>query len=116
MEEQTNSHWWPSYQLFDLNKQTNRLINTSPEPFSNWGASVAEDLAVFAGLWAALNHPIAFLVMLVLFLALVVWLLPKLFRGIRAVGRKVAGWFGGGSNNPPSTQHGKTPLWRLWGS
>ncbi|MDJ0741392.1 MAG: DUF4126 domain-containing protein, partial [Gammaproteobacteria bacterium] len=37
------------------------LINTSPEPFSNWGASVAEDVSVFAGLWAALNHPLLFL-------------------------------------------------------
>ena len=29
---------------------TRVLINTSPEPFSNWGASVAEDLSVVAGL------------------------------------------------------------------
>lgn len=69
------------------------LINTSPEPFSNWTASVAEDLAVFAGLWAALTNPTLFLVALVAFFILLAWLLPKILRGIGKVGRKVGGWF-----------------------
>jgi len=69
------------------------LINTSPEPFSNIGASVAEDLAVFAGLWAALSHPALFMLAFVLFLVLVAWLLPKLLRGVATVGRKVGRWF-----------------------
>ena len=69
------------------------LINTSPEPFSNWGASIAEDLAVFAGLWAALNQPLLFLGAFVLFLALMVWVLPKVFRAIAALGTKIGGWF-----------------------
>lgn len=69
------------------------LINTSPEPFSNWGASVAEDLSVIAGLWTALNHPWLFVVLLVIFLLLVAWLLPKLPRAIRRVGRAVRRWF-----------------------
>ncbi len=72
---------------------TRVLINTSPEPFSNWGASLAGDLAVFAGLWAALSHPVLFLIAFVLFLCLMIWLLPKLMRGIAAVGRKVGSWF-----------------------
>jgi len=42
-------------------------INTSPEPFSNWFASVSEDLLVPAGLWLAVLHPLAFLAMLALF-------------------------------------------------
>lgn len=70
------------------------LINTSPEPFSNWTASIAEDIAVLAGLWAALNHPIIFAVLLLVFLALVIWLLPKLWRGIKAVFRKLGSWLG----------------------
>jgi hypothetical protein len=59
------------------------MINTSPEPFSNWGASISEDIAVFAGLWAALNHPLVFLTLLGLFLLLSIWLLPKLWRGLK---------------------------------
>lgn len=68
---------------------TRVLINTSPEPFSNWGASIGEDIAVFAGLWAALQHPLIFLVLLILFILLMIWVLPKLFRAIK----KVLGFF-----------------------
>ncbi len=65
------------------------LINTSPEPFSNWTASFTEDLLVLAGLWTALNHPILFLILLVVFIGLVIWLLPKIFRAIKAILRKL---------------------------
>ncbi|MEM9622256.1 MAG: DUF4126 domain-containing protein [Pseudomonadota bacterium] len=68
------------------------MINTSPEPFSNWGASLLEDLAVFAGLWAALQHPVLFVLLFIAFLAAAIWLLPKLLRGLRSLGHKVGGW------------------------
>lgn len=61
------------------------LINASPEPFSNWAASVSEDVLVIAGLWAALYHPIVFLLVLVVFIATTIWLLPKIWRGIKRV-------------------------------
>jgi Domain of unknown function (DUF4126) len=73
---------------------TRMLINTSPEPFSNWFASIGEDLAVFAGLWAALAHPVIFLVLLILFLLALCWLLPRIWRGLRLVARKVVAFFG----------------------
>jgi len=59
------------------------LINTSPEPVSNWTTSIGEDIAVIAGLWTALNHPIIFLVLLGLFIVLMIWLLPKMWRAIK---------------------------------
>lgn len=61
------------------------LINTSPEPFSNWGASVGEDIMVFAGLWTALNHPVYFLILFIVFILITIWLLPKIWRGIKRV-------------------------------
>jgi len=70
------------------------LINTSPEPFSNWVASVSEDIIVIGGIWAALNHPVFFLVMLAIFMALVIWLLPKIWRGIKLVASKLGELFG----------------------
>ena len=79
---------------------TRMLINTSPEPFSNWFASITEDLAVFAGLWAALAHPVIFLILLVLFLLALWWLLPKVWRGVQAVFRKIASLFGRRPENP----------------
>lgn len=61
------------------------LINTSPEPFTNWFASLGEDVAVIAGMWTALYHPTVFLVFLAVFIAFVIWLLPKIWRGIKKV-------------------------------
>jgi hypothetical protein len=70
------------------------LINTSPEPVTNWSASIGEDVAVIAGIWAALNHPYVFLASLLLFVLLMAWLLPKLWRGVKLVVSKLAGLFG----------------------
>jgi hypothetical protein len=64
------------------------LINTSPEPFSNWAASVSEEAVVATGLWAAFFHPWLWFVLLALFLVLTIWLLPKLWRGMRWLFRK----------------------------
>lgn len=66
-------------------------INTSPEPLSNWTASFGEDGLVLAGLFLAITHPLAFLILLVLFLALVVWLAPRVFRFLARVFRRVFG-------------------------
>lgn len=79
------------------------LINTSPEPFSNWVASVAEDIIVIGGLWSALYHPVLFLVLLGIFIALMIWLLPKIWRGIKLVARKLGTLFGRikSANDPP---------------
>ena len=77
---------------------TRLAINASPEPFSNWGMSITEDVAVFAGLWAALTNPWLFIVILVIFLLLVIWLLPKIWRGIRFVLRKLGSLFGATSD------------------
>ena len=52
-------------------------------PERNWTASLGEDVAVVGGLWAALYYPWVFLVGLALFVALMVWLTPKIVRGVR---------------------------------
>ena len=67
------------------------MINASPEPASNWGASFAEDALVLSGMWLALTHPLVFLLLLLLFLLMLVWLIPKVWRGIRAVVSRVSG-------------------------
>jgi hypothetical protein len=62
---------------------TRVMINTSPEPVSNWFASVGEDVAVILGLWTALTHPVLFIVLLLLFILFMIWALPKLWRTIK---------------------------------
>ena len=61
------------------------LINTSPEPFSNWTASFTEDAVSLGALWMALQYPTLFLGLLALFVLVALWLLPKLWRGVRRV-------------------------------
>ena len=79
-------------QRVELRKAGGRaVINTSPEPFSNWAASFGEDLAVGTVLWLAFANPIAALMVLAVFVALMIWLIPKLWRFIRALLRKVSG-------------------------
>lgn len=78
-----------------LTKASTRLvINASPEPVTNWTASFAEDLAVVGGLWTALNYPWAFIIFIVLFIALAIWLLPKLWRAIHNIVATIRGWLG----------------------
>jgi CBS domain containing-hemolysin-like protein len=78
------------------------LINTSPEPFSNWAASITEDVTVIAGVWACLQHPFWFLVALAVFIALMIWLLPKIWDGIKKVFQFIFRLFGGETApNPP---------------
>jgi hypothetical protein len=62
---------------------TRVMINTSPEPVSNWTASLTEDAVVIAGLWTALNYPLVFLVFMGVFILFVIWFLPRLWRAIR---------------------------------
>ena len=72
------------------------LINASPEPFSNIAASLATDGLVFGGLMLAVLHPVTFLCVLAAFVAVLLWLLPKLVRLAllpvrRLVGRRTQG-------------------------
>lgn len=74
-----------------LKSATRALINTSPEPFSNAGASLGEDALTLGGLLFALQNPWLVLGVLVacglLVFALVFWLLQGLTRWLARRGR-----------------------------
>ena len=74
---------------------TRAAINTSPEPFSNVGASLVEDTMVPAGLWLAVAHPLAFLALFVVVLVLSVWLIRKSWRFLRGLVGRVTRIFSG---------------------
>lgn len=65
------------------------IINASPEPFSNWAASLMEDAMVLAGIWFAFLYPLLFLAALAVFAVLAIWLLPRVWRGIAAMLRRL---------------------------
>jgi hypothetical protein len=58
------------------------MINTSPEPFSNIAASFGEDMVVLSGIWLMFAHPWLMLALLMGMVVLIVWLLPKIWRGV----------------------------------
>lgn len=67
------------------------LINTSPEPFSNWTASLTEDVLTLGVLWTAFKYPLLFLVLLVIFLLIALWFLPKAWRALRRIATVLRG-------------------------
>jgi hypothetical protein len=74
------------------------MINTSPEPFSNWAASFGEEIAVGTVLWLAFAHPIIALIVLALLVAFMLWLIPKVWRMIRRIAVRITSWFDASSH------------------
>jgi len=81
------------------------LINTSPEPFSNWAASFTEDIFSVAVLWAAIKFPLLVLGFVLLFVVFAIWILPKLWRGLKRVFRTIRQLISGAvaAGNRPSS-------------
>jgi len=71
------------------------VINTSPEPFSNWTASLTEDVAVGGLLWLGIAHPPAAAIVVLMLIALMLWLLPKAWRAARRILTRLFGGFDG---------------------
>jgi hypothetical protein len=77
-------------------KATVRLaVNASPEPFSNWFASVGEDVAALGGIWLIFHHPVLMLALVLGFTVFAFWFIPRLFRlakrGFQALRNRLRG-------------------------
>jgi hypothetical protein len=79
---------------------TRFAVNHSPEPFSNWILSAAEDLAAPLALWFISAHPGVFLGFLAVFLALFAYVAPRVMRQMRlelvALRTLISRWAGTG--------------------
>jgi hypothetical protein len=80
---------------FTAKATTRAALNTSPEPFTNVGASLVEDGMVPAGLWLSIAHPIIFLVLLLLVLVLSIWMIRICWRFLSQLFVRVAKIFSG---------------------
>jgi hypothetical protein len=81
---------------------TRAAVNTSPEPFSNIGVSLAEDGFVVFMLWLAAAQPLVFAVVLVLSIAFAIFMLVFLFKFLRVVLRRLSELFHG---HVPDVRH-----------
>jgi hypothetical protein len=96
-------------------KATVRLaVNASPEPFSNWVASISEDIIALSGIWMIFHHPAVMLVLVIGFTALAAWLIPRLFRlakrGFQALRARLRGERSRGVAGPPPVTSSSTSL------
>jgi hypothetical protein len=77
--------------------------NASPEPFSNIFLSIVEDILTIGLAALAAFHPVAILAIILVFILLLLWLGPKVFRAIRRMLWQV-GAILGGTHTPTSSQ------------
>jgi Domain of unknown function (DUF4126) len=82
---------------------TRAVINTSPEPISNWVASFGEDLLAGGLVYLALAYPFVALAVVAVLVGFSVWLLPKLWRFIRAIIERI-----GRAYSNVTSRHGPT--------
>jgi uncharacterized membrane protein len=73
---------------------TRLAANASPEPFSNIFLSLFEDALTVGSTILMVFHPVAILVIIVIFLLLAIWLVPKVYRrfkdGLTRLRRRLA--------------------------
>lgn len=73
---------------------TRVAVNHSPEPFSNWGLSLAGDAAAPALVWLTLTHPLIVAAIVLVALIVTIWLARRVLRllgeGFTALRRRFA--------------------------
>jgi Domain of unknown function (DUF4126) len=73
-----------TFATHSLKAGTRLIVNQSPEPFSNVAVSFGENALVFGGLALLWTHPVIAFAVLVLCFTLALFLLPRLWRIVRA--------------------------------
>jgi len=73
---------------------TRLAVNASPEPVSNAALSLTEDVVAFGSTILMVFFPVAMLVIVVVFLIVAIWLLPKIIRALRRLITRFRGLFG----------------------
>jgi hypothetical protein len=73
---------------------TRLAANASPEPFSNIALSLAEDVIAIGSTVLMVFHPIVILIVVVIFLLIAIWIIPKIFRALRRLLGRIRSFFG----------------------
>jgi len=69
--------------------------NLSPEPLTNWALSLSEDVLAVGAVVLAVVYPVGMFALLLIFLLLLIWILPKVLRRIRRMSKAAADFFRG---------------------
>ncbi len=71
--------------------------NTSPEPVTNWTLSIVEDVVAIGAAVLMVINPFVILVVILIFLLVLAWILPKVVRRLRRMIASARAFFGGQS-------------------
>jgi hypothetical protein len=69
--------------------------NLSPEPVSNWGLSLLEDVIAIGAAILTVLAPVIILAVIAVFLLIFAWIVPKVLRRLRRMISVVRAFFGG---------------------
>jgi hypothetical protein len=69
--------------------------NLSPEPLTNWSLSLLEDVLAIGAVVLSVVYPVGIFVVIVIFLLLMVWILPKVVRRVRRMLKAAGDFFRG---------------------
>ena len=69
--------------------------NLSPEPLTNWALSLTEDVFAIGAVVLAVLHPVVALVLILIFLLILAWILPKVIRRLRKMVEAARSFFRG---------------------
>lgn len=72
---------------------TRLAANTSPEPFSNIGLSLIEDVFAIGSAILLAFYPVLILVLIVIFVIVALWIVPKIVRALRRLITRFKGLF-----------------------
>lgn len=72
---------------------TRLAANTSPEPFSNIGLSLIEDVFTIGSTILMAFYPVLILVLIVIFVIVACWVVPKIVRALRRLITRFKGFF-----------------------
>jgi len=98
MSSQFPGHWqvimamaggFLAFQAHGTKASLRLAANASPEPFSNWALSIAEDVLVAVLLWFAVKHPYITLYLVLVLTVASFFLLRLIFRTLAKLWRKV---------------------------
>jgi hypothetical protein len=79
--------------------------NVSPEPFSNWILSILEDIIAIGATILAVLHPLILIAIILVFLLIVAWILPKIIRRIKRMVLSVRDFFRRRPKAEPLSRH-----------
>ncbi|MBI1765844.1 MAG: DUF4126 domain-containing protein [Acidobacteria bacterium] len=72
---------------------TRLAANASPEPFSNIGLSLIEDVFAIGSTILMAFYPVLILVLIVIFVIVALWVVPKIVRALRRLIARFKGFF-----------------------